>query len=146
MGTSPDQLRNEIEQTRAGLTHNVDTLAEKVSPSAVAHRRAADAKGALAGVKDKVMGSSHTAGGHLSDTGSAIGDKASDIGSALSDRASSVGDSVAAAPGAVRDRAQGNPLAAGIIAFGAGLLCPPCCRRPSASSTRPWPSRRRQSP
>jgi hypothetical protein len=122
MGTSPDQLREDIEQTRAELTHNVDTLAEKVSPSAVAHRRVEDAKGALSGVKEKVMGSSQTAGSHLSDAGSALSDKASGIGSSLSDRASSVGDSVTSAPGAMKQRAQGNPLAAGIIAFGAGLL------------------------
>jgi CHASE3 domain sensor protein len=36
--------------------------------------------------------------------------------------ASSAADAVSSAPQAVRRRAQGNPLAAGLIAFGAGWL------------------------
>ena len=122
MGTSPDQLRNDIERTRAGLTHNVDTLADKVSPSSVAHRRVEDAKGAMTGIKDRVMGAADNVRDQSSDAGSALSDKASDLSSSLSDHAASVHDSVTAAPGAVRTRTQGNPLAAGIIAFGAGLL------------------------
>ncbi|MDX6208757.1 MAG: hypothetical protein QOE24_1148 [Frankiales bacterium] len=117
MGTSPDQLRQDIERTRAGLTHNVDTLAEKVSPSAVAHRRARDVRGAVSGIKERVMGASDTAS-----PGTSIHDKASGIGSSLSERASSVQDSVASAPTALRHKTQGSPLAAGIVAFGAGLL------------------------
>lgn len=35
---------------------------------------------------------------------------------------SSAGDAATAAPGKVRSQTQGNPLAAGIVAFGAGLL------------------------
>jgi len=100
MGTSPDELKQNIEETRAGLTHNVDTLAEKVSPSSIASRRMDDARGAVTSVKDRVMGT----------------------GSALTDRASAVTDSVSSAPDAVRAKASGSPLAAGVIAFGAGLL------------------------
>ena len=40
----------------------------------------------------------------------------------MSSAASSATDAVTAAPGAVATKAQGNPLAAGMIAFGAGLL------------------------
>lgn len=104
MGTSPDELKQDIEETRAELAHNVDTLAEKVSPTAVAGRRVDDARNAVSGIKDKVMGSAHGASGQLSDT------------------ASSVGDSISSAPGAVKTKATGNPLAAGVIAFGVGLL------------------------
>ena len=126
MGTSPDQLRDEIEQTRADLTHNVDTLAEKVNPSSVAQRRVSDARDAVSGIKDKVMGGTHSAGEHASAAGSTISDKVSDkvasLGDSLSGRTSSMEDRVSGAPGAARTKAQGNPFAAGMIAFGAGLL------------------------
>ncbi len=40
----------------------------------------------------------------------------------MSDRASAVGDAVTGAPAAAKEKTRGNPLAAGLIAFGAGLL------------------------
>ena len=97
MAEEPDRLRNDIESTRATLTRDVDRLADKTSPKRVAQRR-------WTTVKEKVMGSSqdarHAAGGTVQD----------------------VRDSVREAPHAVAERTQGNPLAAGVIAFGAGML------------------------
>jgi gas vesicle protein len=104
MATTPDQLRDQIEATRAGMTHNVDVLADKVSPSAIAGRQLDNVHGAVSGVKDMVMGAAHTGG------------------SSVSERAGSVGDALSGTPETVRAKAQGNPLAAGLIAFAAGLL------------------------
>lgn len=104
MATTPDQLRSQIEATRAGMTHNVDVLAEKVSPSAVAGRQLDNVRGAVSGVKDKVMGAAHSSR------------------SSFSDRAGSVGEALSGAHDPVRARTKGNPLAAGVVAFGAGLL------------------------
>ena len=62
---SPDEIRRDIERTRSELAYDVDTLHEKVSPRAVAGRRVDSVKGAVGGLKDKVMGSSsgvHSAG------------------------------------------------------------------------------------
>ena len=42
--------------------------------------------------------------------------------SGLSDRASGLSDGLAQAPGQVQQKTRGNPLAAGLVAFGAGLL------------------------
>lgn len=44
------------------------------------------------------------------------------IGSAISDKASEAVDQVRQGPELARQGAQGNPLAAGLIAFGGGLL------------------------
>ena len=101
---SPEQIRLEIERTRAELATDVDTLHEKVSPSAIASRRTQAAKSRLSTAKDKVMGSSHGATSSASSTGHDIADGAKH------------------APQAVRQQTQGNPLAAGVIAFGAGWL------------------------
>ncbi len=104
MGKEPQELRAEIAQTRADLDQDLDVLTEKVSPSKVAKRRVAASKGALAGVKDKVMGSADSAGSSAHDT------------------VSSVGSSVSEAPGAAKTKAAGNPLLAGLIAVGTGWL------------------------
>lgn len=101
---TPEEIRLEIERTRAELASDVDTLHQKVSPSAIAQRRAEAVKGRLSTVKDKVMGSTHS-----------VTDSASSAGSGMA-------DSARHAPQAVRAQAQGNPLAAGVIAFGAGWL------------------------
>ena len=115
MGATPDELRDQIEATRAGLSSTVDTLADRVSPSAVAHRKADQVRGAFGSARDAVMGKAHDASGRLPQTAGSVRDSASDTGG-------SVSDAVSGAPAAVRSRAQGSPLAAGLIAFGAGML------------------------
>ncbi|BFU41889.1 DUF3618 domain-containing protein [Krasilnikovia sp. MM14-A1004] len=115
MAEEPDRLRQDIEHTRASLTRDVDLLADKTSPKRVAQRR-------WTAVKEKVMGSSdqarHAAGGALS----TVQDKTQHAGNAVGEKAHEAVDAVRGAPQAVTRQAQGNPLAAGIIAFGAGLL------------------------
>lgn len=109
----PEVIRRDIEATRADLSRGVDALTEKVSPGRVVGRRVDKAKGAMGSVKEKVMGSSNDP----YDSGAAGGpaDKASSLVSSVSDTAS-------AAPSAARRKTQGNPLAAGMIAFGVGWL------------------------
>ena len=52
----PDEIRAEIERTRADLSDNVNALADSVNPAHVAGRQVDKVKGAVFGVKDKVMG------------------------------------------------------------------------------------------
>jgi hypothetical protein len=122
MDEEPDRLRRDIEETRVSLTRDVDMLAEKTSPGKVAQRR-------WSAVKEKVMGSSgqaqHVAGeatSTVADKASQLGDKASQLGDKAGSMAQDVGDSVRIVPRAVAQQAQGNPIAAGIIAFGVGML------------------------
>src|SRR6478672_2480516 len=109
----PEVIRRDIESTRADLSRNVDALTEKVSPSRVVGRRVDRAKDAVGSVKDKVMGSSD----NPYDQG-AMGD-ATDKASSM---ASSIGDTATSAPTIARQKTRGNPLAAGMIAFGVGWL------------------------
>jgi uncharacterized protein YjbJ (UPF0337 family) len=101
---TPEEIRRDIERTRYELASDVDTLHEKVSPSAIAQRRTQATKNRLGSLKDRVMGSAHDVSGSASSTGS------------------DVAGSVKQAPSALRQQTQGNPLAAGVIAFGAGWL------------------------
>jgi gas vesicle protein len=119
MAEEPDRLREQIEYTRAGLTRDVDRLAEKTSPKQVARRR-------WTAAKEKVMGSTGQATSTMQDKASDLGgtmqDKASQLGDAAGEKAHDAADAVRSAPQAVATQTQGNPIAAGVIAFGVGLL------------------------
>ena len=103
MSNDPEQIRREIERTRAELSDNVNALGDKVNPGSIAKRQVGRVRGAATSVKDAVLGS------------------ASDAATTQS-IAGEVGGAVADAPTAVARKAQGSPIAAGLIAFGAGLL------------------------
>lgn len=122
MAEEPDRLRQDIENTRASLTRDVDLLAEKTSPAKAAQRR-------WTAVKEKVMGSSeharHTAGdavGTVQDKASQLTGKAGELSGKAGDKAHDAADAVRGAPRTVARQAQGNPLAAGVIAVGVGML------------------------
>ena len=123
MAQDPEQLEREIEETRRNLGQNVDALADKVTPSRVVERRVEGAKNWVSNTKDRIMGSGSDERPY--GTG-AYGDDYAKSGGSLSDRASgaasSVGDRVSDAPQMLRQRTEGNPLAAGVIAFGVGWL------------------------
>lgn len=100
MTNDPDQIRSDIEATRRDLGSDVDALADKVDPSKIAHRQADKAKDAVRSVRDRVMG----------------------VASDAQESANSVGDNVADVAHDAVAKAKGNPLAVGLIAFGAGWL------------------------
>jgi ElaB/YqjD/DUF883 family membrane-anchored ribosome-binding protein len=104
MTNNPDEIRREIENTRGRLSSDVNALTETVSPSNVARRQADKVAGVASSVKDRVMGT------------------ADDVRSSGSDAASTVGHAPGAAADKARSKTQGNPLAAGLIALGAGWL------------------------
>ncbi|EYR65105.1 hypothetical protein N866_13025 [Actinotalea ferrariae CF5-4] len=126
MSTDPDQIRADIARTRAELSNDVDALEEKVSPSAIVQRRKQDVRSRVGSVKQRVMGSAQGTTSSLSSGGHTAKDKTSDalhgakdsVGSA----AHSVGHTAKELPGTVKHQAEGNPFAAGLVAFGVGWL------------------------
>lgn len=126
MAEEPDQIRDDIELTRARLAHDVDRLADKTSPSRIAQRRWSGTKARMRNVSDRVMGTARDNGGSLKDkAGDAAGtvrDKAGDVAGTVKDTAGDVAEQVREMPAAVNRQTQGNPIAAGLIAFGAGML------------------------
>lgn len=119
MGQDAEQLKRDIEQTRSKMATDVDALTEKVTPSKVVERRVERTKASVAGLKEKVMGTTSdkasSAGSGVSGTGHAVTDK-------VSSSASGVADSTTDAASSVKQSALGNPLAAGVVAFGVGWL------------------------
>jgi hypothetical protein len=101
MGTSTEELNSDIARTRAELSQDVDALQDKVSPSAIMERRKTAMRDKWSSAKDKVMGSGQSA---TQGTTQGISSATSSAGSAI------------------EDRVEGSPLAAGLVAFGAGLV------------------------
>jgi len=115
--SSPEEIQAQIERTRNELSGDVDRLADKVSPSAAVSRQVDKVKGRGTALKDRVLGSADDSSG-LRGAGDSVGSAA---GSAR-DAAGSARDAAAGAPQKVRQQAQGNPLGAGLVAFGIGLV------------------------
>jgi hypothetical protein len=115
----PDRLRREIERTQHNLSTDVDMLAEKVTPGRVVHRKINRARRAMTNARDRVMG---TATDSMSTATDQIGDTASSVARNASSMAADAAATVGQAPQAIRRGTEGNPLAAGLIAFGAGWL------------------------
>jgi ElaB/YqjD/DUF883 family membrane-anchored ribosome-binding protein len=118
----PDRIRNDIESTRAALARDVNRLADRTSPTRVAQRRWTAVKERVRGVSDKVMGAPSGATQSVHDAAAKAGDRAGDVAHEVGARAGDAADAVRQAPQAVATKTQGNPVAAGVIAFGVGLL------------------------
>ncbi|UMG92434.1 DUF3618 domain-containing protein [Nocardioides sp. TF02-7] len=110
-----ERMTEEIATTRESLTRDVDALYDKVSPGRVVERRKAAARDRVSSLKDRVMGTARSA------QDSAQGAAGSVTGSA-SDAVSNVGGTAQQAAGAVHRQTVGSPLAAGLVAFGAGMV------------------------
>ena len=119
MTSDPDQIRGNIENTQKNLSADVDALAEKVSPSRIVERRVEQTRSAMTSVKDRIMGSAAETTSTVSGTASSAAASAKDT---LAAKASSAADMASSAPEQARQRTRGNPLAAGLVAFGAGWL------------------------
>ncbi|MBD8029706.1 DUF3618 domain-containing protein [Corynebacterium gallinarum] len=110
MSDNPDQIRADIDRTRHELSRDVDALAEKVDPSKVVDRQTDKVRDKVRGFQESIMGSP--------DDSSTLDDAKAHAQDAK-DRA---GEMVQGAPAQVKQRTRGNPLAAGLIALGAGWL------------------------
>src|SRR4029453_18927644 len=90
--SDPDEIRADIERTRAALSDNVDDLAESVKPKNVAGRQVGKVKEAASNLKDRGMGPDDddysgaavgTVGGTASAARDTVGEKASEAGEAV---------------------------------------------------------------
>ncbi|MEV6827035.1 DUF3618 domain-containing protein [Amycolatopsis sp. NPDC051102] len=113
--TEPERIRREIEGTQRSLSTDVNALTEKVTPGRIVERRVGRMRAAVGNARDRVMGTA-------ADQASTAGDKVGSVASAAGDKVSAAADAVGDAPASIRRGTQGNPLAAGLIAFGAGWL------------------------
>lgn len=108
MGESTEELTTRIAGTRQELAADLDSLQERVSPSAIVERRKAAVRGRMTRVRNRVMG-----------TAQSTRDSA---GGATSGAADAVKGTARSAVSRTSDTVEGSPLAAGLVAFGAGMV------------------------
>lgn len=111
MSETPEEIRARIDRTRSNVSEDVDALAEKVSPSSMVNRQTERVKGAVGDIKDRIFGSDDSDPGAVGRAGENIGDKVGQVG-----------DDVRQTADRAVQKAKGNPLAVGLIAFGVGAL------------------------
>jgi len=104
MGQTTEDLKAQIADQRDTLGRDLEAIGDRVSPSRMAQRRKAAVREHWQSTKNRVMGSADTATNKLSDA------------------ASGMGEAVTSVPQRAAGVAEGNPLAVGLIAFGAGLV------------------------
>lgn len=118
MGTTETELRQEIAQQRARMGETLDQIGERISPERIVERRKNAMRAKWSNAKVAVMGSPDydESGAH------SLRSRAGEAGSTVTDSARSAAERAQQAPEEFSQKVEGNPIAAGLIAFGAGLL------------------------
>jgi hypothetical protein len=115
MGKSASDVRTEIEDTRQDMSQTIDAIADRTSPRRVVARRRERMASGWRSMRERVMG-------RADDVRATAGGRAYELAGGAQERAGGVAEQARRAPEVVVEQTQGNPLAAGLIAFGGGLL------------------------
>lgn len=127
----PAEIRRDIADTRGEMEGTLEAINDRVNPQRVYERRSARARGRWQSLKSSVMGSDDSSSRGSRSSSSFGSSSSSSSSSSLSDRTPDVDVSgrarqaqqaVSDAPDAAKRKTKGNPLAAGMIAFGIGAL------------------------
>jgi len=118
MGATEDQLKQEADLQRSRMGDTLDAIGDRLSPERMVERRKAAVGQKLRSVRETLMGSPDY-------SEPATLRRRAEAGGAMSSAADALqaaGTQAQQAPKMIADQARGNPVAAGIIAFGTGLL------------------------
>ncbi len=107
----PDLLRREIDTTRSDMGRTLEEIEDRVSPTRIKERQTERVRSRWEGVKTSVMGSADD-----------LRDQGTDVAHEAQGRLDDVQQTVQESPERIEDATRGNPLAAGLIAFGLGAL------------------------
>ena len=142
------QTRGELSETIEALEVRIDEVREavvdKVSPKRVWQRKTADVRSRLNELGASITGSTQAVAGSVGGAKAALTDmtstrtertgdlmgrtkskiqgQAQELSERAGDTAAVATDQAKAAPAALRQRAESNPMAAGLVALGAGFL------------------------
>lgn len=121
MAERTEELRDKIDQNRGDIGYTVDQLQNRVSPGRVTARGRYRMRRWWIDTRDRVMGNDEPAYPWESPS-QGIGQRVEAMGERASEIVSGAGETIANTPNVVRRQTRGNPLAAGFVAFGGGLL------------------------
>ncbi|GGI06887.1 DUF3618 domain-containing protein [Egicoccus halophilus] len=132
----PEQLKREIARTRSDMDRTLAELEDRVSPQRIKERQTEKVRGKFQRAKDAVMGNTPDSdevkgraqgmADDAKDRAQGMADDAKGRAQGLADSASGTlhdaSEAIQQSPQRVEQATRGNPLAAGLIAFGAGAL------------------------
>jgi len=107
-----------VARTKETVAEKLEDVRDHVDPTRVVKRRTENVRRKLKGAVGSVMGSAP-------DTGSAarsVAGRSQELPQRAGEAATTMVQGVRGVPEAARRRAEGNPLAAGLVALGAGML------------------------
>lgn len=113
---SISELRQEADARRNAIARDVELVTDRVAPGRIADRQKARLNQRISGVRDTVFGTSDR--NRFANTGSD-----DDSGTSITDKAgNAIQHAKEAIPDPVGEFTEGNPLAAGLVGLGVGLL------------------------
>jgi len=115
MGQRAEELKQEIQGTRAELSGTLDAIGDRVSPGRMVDRRRTKMRLGMERFREQLMGTAQGVGEQITSSVQAVADGGTE-------RLSSAAGTVNAAPDSLRVRTQGSPLVVGLLAFGGGVL------------------------
>jgi hypothetical protein len=118
VGTTEDQLRRAAEIDRARMGNTLEAIGDRLSPERVVERRKAAVGQGFRRMREAVMGSPD----YQEPVTQRLRERAEDTASSATEMARTAATKVQRAPEMLAEQASGNPLAAGLVAFGVGLL------------------------
>jgi Protein of unknown function (DUF3618) len=121
MAERTDELRQDIDQKREDIGYTVDQIQNRVSPGRITARGRYRIRRRWIDVKDRILGNDETEYPWEKPV-QRVSNRVGEVTDRASEMMSDVRESVAETPRMVRRQTQGNPVAAGFIAFGGGLL------------------------
>lgn len=133
MGTSAAELRRDIARTRGEMSETIEALEERlaetkesvvdrVSPKRVWHRKTAGVRQRLDDMSNSIAEVTGRTGNQMAQGKSKVRGQVQEVAGRAEGTAGQLGEQARAAGPAVRQRAESNPLAAGLVAVGAGFL------------------------
>jgi Protein of unknown function (DUF3618) len=118
VGTTETELRRAAELERARMGETLEAIGDRLSPERMVERRKAAMGQGFRRMREAVMGSPS----YVEPATRRMTQGAQGAGSSATDAARATAEKVQHAPEMLADQTRGNPIAAGVIAFGVGML------------------------
>jgi len=100
------------------MGQTLEAIGDRLSPERVVERRKAAMGQGFRRMREAVMGSP----GYVEPATHRLAERTQGAAASATDAARSAAESVQRAPERIADQARGNPIAAGLVAFGVGML------------------------
>lgn len=118
----PAAIRRDIDRTRGDMEGTIEAINDRVNPRRIRERRTNQLRQRWSSIRDSVMGSDARNTSSFGDRTPDVGARAGEARETMSARADQARQAVSDAPQNVQRQTRGNPLTAGMIAFGIGAL------------------------